>query len=235
MQKRITKRVLAGMLALVMSLGLMACQGNSKETQSSSEQTQSSSGQTTKPVDESTVSEETTQEENLYYNKEGWYPICEEEITITVNGRTGTTKDWSKTLMAQVIKEEMGINMEFTTFDDSAWNTQLALMMAEDNMPDLVLRGTWDKAQSNEAGKDGYLLNLADYLDIMPNFAKFLEDNPIYKAYTMTEDGEIFGIAGYKESRSANNRNMIWYSQDDMEKYGFTPEEISTTEGFYNV
>lgn len=222
-------KILALLLASFMAVGCLTGCGN--------EEVSGKESNTSESKAESVTSSESVPavEEKLYYNKDGWYPICDEEITITVSGITGTSKDWSNTLMVQTIKDEMGINMDITTHDHTIWSTQLALMMAEDNMPDLVLNGSWDKAQSNIAGSEGYLLNLAEYLDIMPNFASFLEENPAYKAYTMTENGEIFGIAGVSAARSANNRNAIFVSYADMEKYGFSAEDITTTEGFYDV
>lgn len=49
-------------------------------------------------------------------------------------------------------------------------------------------------ADISEDGKNGYMVNLADYLDYMPNFKKFLEDNPIVylSIVSDTKDGDIY-------------------------------------------
>ena len=219
-------KILAALLVASMTLSMAACgqdEVNSKVTESESK------------VAESTESATEPVQEDLYYNKEG-LRICDDKITITVTGRASSnTPDWSKTAMIQYIEDEMGIAMDITTHASDVWKTQLALMQAEDNMPDLTVNGSWDKAQSNQAGMDGYLLDLSQYLDIMPNFAAYLEANPDYKAYNTAPNGAIYGLAGVSETRSSKNYGGIYVSLADMEKYGFTAEDISTTEGFYNV
>lgn len=70
---------------------------------------------------------------------------------------------------------------------------------------DIVVGNADDMA---EDGKKGKLINLADYLDLMPNFSKFLEDNPIVylSLFADIAEGSIY-YAPYFDG------------YDDIEKY----------------
>lgn len=227
--KERTKKLSALLLAAAMTASLAACGG--AETADSQPVEEQVSGETKEAA--STAEPAADAEEELYYNKEG-FPIVKEPITIEVAGWQDTTLDWEKTHVVKKIEEEMGIKIKATGYKDSAaWDTQYATMLATDTLPDLVWCGSFSKATINENGEEGYLLDLSDYLEIMPNFAKFLEENPEYAAYHTTEDGSIYSIDRVRST--ALPQSGLYVSKADQEKYGFSVEDIKTVEDFYNV
>ena len=73
----------------------------------------------------------------------------------------------------------------------------LLLMIADDSLPDLYWGPDLFASTSTAPSvmiEDGYLLKLNDYMDQLPNFSRYLEENPEYAASIMLEDGTLFGF-----------------------------------------
>ena len=218
MKNKTIKKMLTLALASVLALSVVACGGGKEEEKA--------------PAAEE-VNTEAEAEEELYYNVEG-LPFVKEPIEIEVAGVQGATTDWNSTYTVQKVEELMGIKMNCTTYADAAtWSTQFATMMASDELPDLMMQIDMDKALTNDAGADGYLLDFTEYLDIMPNLAKFLDENPEFKAYHSTDDGSIYSLNNIR--RNPGCMYSLYVSKADQEKYGFSVADIKTVDDFYNV
>lgn len=222
------KNVLALLLTGAMTVSVVGCSSSNSQTDAPTDTKKEDTAQTS----ESAVTE--SAEEELYYNKEG-FPIVKEPITITMAGLKETTTDWESTHVAKKIEEMMGIKLECTNYEDiSVVQTQFAAQMTSNTLPDLLINYAGiSKAAANEYGADGYLLDFTDYLDVMPNFAQFLEGNPEYAAYHSTEDGSIYSLNNVYEEATA--LYGLYVSKEHQEKYGFSVKDIKTAEDFYEV
>lgn len=232
MEKR-SKKLAALLLGTVMCISVAGCGGQKGTPDAGGGAETPQSTESKAPAESAQAAETAAEGEELYYNKEG-FPIVKEPITIEVAGVQGPTKDWGNTYFVKKVEEMMGIKMNCTTYADAAtWQTQYATMLASDSLPDLMMQLNVSKVSTNMDGADGYLLDFSDYLDVMPNLAKYLESHPEYAAYHTTSDGSIYSLD------KVNEVGPRWYSlfvsKADEEKYGFSVDEIKTTEDFYNV
>ena len=219
---RKSSKLLAVLLAAGMTLSMVACGDQDVvNTESASKETQ-----------ETTASVATETEEKLYYNKEG-YPICDEPITITVGGRQGTTTDWQNTEMVKYIEEKLGIKLQCEPVANDAFDTQYALMLSTNTMPDMIIQASVDKGQINIDGEAGYWLDLSQYLDIMPNFKAMLEKYPEWAAYQYAEDGAIYGLNRINPSKTNNANGQIYYNKALVE--AVYPDPIETIDDFYEA
>ena len=75
-----------------------------------------------------------------------------------------------------------------------AWETQLTLMMTTNDLPDIICQGNISNADANQYGQEGYLLDMSQYLDLMPNFTARMDQDPALAAYLRDENGAIYGI-----------------------------------------
>lgn len=214
MKKSTLKRTLSALTTVMLAFSTTACAQSSSSTASSDA-----------PVS-------TTAEEKLYYNKTD-LPICDEPITIKVTGQQGNTKNWNNTLVVKTIEEKMGIKLDCEPVPNDMWATQYSLMLTSDQMPDLFINATTDKSQVNKDGASGKFLDISQYLDLMPNYTAFMEENPNYTAYTKADGGAIYGINRLTPGNLANANVPIWYHKDILKDTGVS--EIKTTEDFYNV
>ncbi|MDO4284725.1 MAG: extracellular solute-binding protein [Eubacteriales bacterium] len=173
-------RGMAMVLAAVMGLGAAGC-GSAQE-----------SGGTTQ--------ESQTEAEGSFavtVNETG-YPITNEEITIEVSGKMPSgLEDWTNLAVIDEYAERLGIRLN-CNFYATDWNTQLTLMVAGDEVPDLIANGEMNISDLNTWGEEGYFLDLSQYLDVMPNLKAYFEKYPELEAYCTTSDGHIYGLPKLK-------------------------------------
>ena len=219
---RKSSKLLAVLLAAGMTLSMVAC----------GDQDVVSSEPSSKETQETVASVATEPEEKLYYNKEG-YPICDEPITIILSGKQGATTDWQNTAMVKYIEENLGIKLQCEPISDDAFATQYALMLSENKLPDLIVRGPVDSAQIDKDGADGYWLDLSQYLDIMPNFKAMLEKYPEWAAYQYAENGAIYGLNRVSPAKPNNSSGQIYYNKAVVE--AVYPDPIESIDDFYEA
>ena len=133
-------------------------------------------------------------EEGSYYNTEG-YPICNEVVDVTLSGPLPSgLEDWTKVVMIENFKNELGINLTCNFYNAEDWQTQLTLMIASDELTDIEGNAGMNMLDANEWGAEGYLVNFNDYRDMTPNMNKYLEQYPAAEAYMTAPDGGIYTI-----------------------------------------
>lgn len=189
MKKR-GKQLLTIGLSMVMALSAVGCGSNSVKVTGSAENTQKSE----------TVQSTATKEEESYYNEEG-YPICDEPITLSIAmpDDTGLNQD-SKRIQLEEYASRLGINLEIHAYSSESYATQLTLMMANDEMYDLVVNSGYSAAEVHDCGEQGYLLDLAQYMELMPNLQKVFNSNLAYQNINTYEDGTMYGLVQLQET-----------------------------------
>ena len=182
MKKR-TQKLLALLLVAVMSASVIGCgqTGTKESTEDQISTTESA------VVEESPVNE-------------GFYPIVDEKVTITVAGPDNSTPDWNATDFVKFVEEKMNVKMACATEIGTAWQQKFALKLAGDTLPDLVLSANHYITDINSLAEEGYFLKLDEYLDYAPNMKAFLEAHPDYKEMCTAPDGHIYGLVQYNES-----------------------------------
>lgn len=139
-------------------------------------------------------------------------PLTTGPITISVSGPKGATDDWNGTLLVGSMKELFDVTMNCEPYADNMWENKFTLMLAEDEMPDLVtnIGDYMSLAEVHEYAAQGYFLPIDEYLEYAPNLAKFLEEHPDYARYCTSPDGHIYTLLSYSEDPYANlPRNFI--------------------------
>ena len=122
-------------------------------------------------------------------------PVEEREvidITLAVNT---TTPDAEATHLHAYILENFKINLVVTEYNSENWKTQLTLMLAEDNLPDIISNTGMTFSQFNEYANEGYFLNLTNYLKLAPNLQAIFEQYPSYRSQMTNTDGGIYGLS----------------------------------------
>ena len=164
-----------------------------------------------------------------YYNAEG-YPICNEPLTLTVavSDDTGLSQD-SERLELEQYASKLGINLEIHAFGSEDYATQLTLMMANDEMYDLIVGSGYTTTQVHEYGEEGYLLNLADYSGLMPNLNSIFEKYPAYKNLNTYADGTIYGLVSITDQTPTK----VFIDKNWLANVGM--EVPATVDELYNV
>ena len=101
--------------------------------------------------------------------------------------------DWTQLADIEEYAKRLGIRLD-CNFYETDWETQLTLMVAGDELPDLLTGCNMNIGDVNEWGGEGYFLDLGQYLDEMPNLQAYFEKYPEMKAFCSTSDGHIYGL-----------------------------------------
>ena len=214
MKKNTLKRAICIVLSLVMVLGILVGCDNTDVPPATTDTP--NQNQTTPPTQ--------TTAPKAYEYQTG--------ITLTLSGRTGTTTDWGGTDLVAMIKDMFGITLECDPQANDIWDTKWNLMMAEDEVPDIVTAITPTKAQVSQWGADGYLLPIDEYLEHMPNLVAFDQSHPGYLDACRSPDGHIYGLFKYNES-VAGTVYRAWIREDWLNNLGL--KYPTTVDELYDV
>lgn len=165
----------------------------------------------------------------LAMNAEG-YPICDEVITIAVAGQNAGTPDWNDTNMVAEVEKRLGIRMECTSYEADIWSTQLTLMIASDDLPDLIVNPGLSLNDVATYGAQGYFLDMSEYIEeYAPNIQAVMEQYPMYRTYVTSADGGIYALCSVSENIIAlvprTWLNKTWMDNLGL-KYPTTVEEL---------
>ena len=136
----------------------------------------------------------------MAFNETG-YPICDDVITITVSGANSGTTDWNDTNMVAEIEKRLGIKLECTSFEADIWSTQFTLMLASEELPDIVINPGITLSEVSNYGAQGYFLDMSEYIEkYAPNIQAAMEKFPTYRNYVTSPDGGIYTLCTATEN-----------------------------------
>ena len=191
------KRVLSLVLVLVLCLCIFAgCEQKPAETSKPTEE----------PNPVGTTAPQSTEPEKLYFEE----PLVIEMGTPYVDSLP------DRTYITNLLKETLNVEIRHTEID---FSTQYPLMLNDNDLPDI----TWLDGinYGNEYGPQGAYVNIANYLDQMPNLKAALEANPAHKNLFTNDDGSMYHIPTMKLN-GTNSIRVFFYRDDILAKHKLT-------------
>lgn len=190
------KQILSTLLAMAMVGTMLAGCGQAADNSGSS-QAGTEAGSSQAAVESSGKEDAENAGTEAAGNEEGTKRICEDTITLTVAGmyNQGSGSDWSSTQQFTEYEKRLGIRLDATAYDVETWSSKFSLMLAGDELPDLLGNAGLTAGQVAEYGSEGYFLDFGEYLDLMPNLSALMEEYPAYAASIMDEDGHIYAFS----------------------------------------
>ena len=160
--------------------------------------------------------------------------LADEPVVLTMAAKNApSAADYQDRDIVSEIEKRLGIHLDITSYSTDAWETQLSLMMASDELPDILAELDMSRADVNKYGQEGFFLDLSQYLDYMPNFKARLESDPILDAYSRDEHGAIYGISKTRDSLCSRAVAMAYLNKNWLKNVGM--EAPTTTEELYQV
>lgn len=185
---------------------------------------------------------------DVLYNAEGQllsskgviydYPLAEEHSITAFAVNRGLTSnyvsDFSELITFQIASSETGIDVNFTTVPGDAAETQMNLIFASGDFPDLVsyftaaYSGTPASAYENDL-----IVPLNDYLaDYSPNYRAWIETNDTYLKSVTSDDGNIY--CWYSLNAAPAVEQGSWVRADLIDKFGIdVPTTVSEMEDYF--
>lgn len=230
------KKILAMLLAMVMALGLVACgpaqQGGTGEDLAGGEKALPTAFDSTE--------------------WDGSLPLVPagEEVTLTIGVPTNpNVLDFETNEYTLWLEEQTGVNLEFAVFAGSSSDakTQVSLMIAGgEKLPDILSGISLGKAVAKEYVRDGYLLDLSEYITTDSYYARAAMDTYYPDEAERTEveryiianasdpiEKNIIGVPGVFNNPNDCVGTQVWINQKWLDTLGLTAP--TTVEELYDV
>lgn len=205
------KRILVMLLALAMVLSLLAaCGGSNAETPSTQEPNSAGEETPTQAPDDTNAPPDDEQPGDEPASGIS-YPIADGDVTFTMlqvynpdaTVVYGSTGDYSDAETYQDIADATGVNIEFNMLAEATFSTQIDLIIAGGDTPDLYGRsiGSYD-SRVMQAVDDGVVIDIMPLVEEnAPDLYALLESDDYWKTQLLNSDGSICKIAGYNLSK----------------------------------
>jgi putative aldouronate transport system substrate-binding protein len=129
-------------------------------------------------------------------------------------------------------EKDCNIKLNRQTVPESEFGTKFGALCAGGNLPDVTTHiASLDSA--NEAGTQGLLLPISDYLDEMPHVKAMLEEFPEEAELLKAADGKIYKIPTVKMSDV--NTQGFCIRADVLKANGINADDIKTMDDLFNA
>lgn len=218
------KRIVSLLMAAALVASMAAC-GESKQTSSTASKSDAASTASTAStaVDDTDVTDTT---DDLPYSPEN--PI---ELTAAVS-QSEIQGDFDEMVILKNYAEETGIHITFQEIPSSDRATQLSLMLASGEVPDILFKCSVGSADQAKYAAEDMFVALSDYPQWMTNLQSWFDEYPTAQDAMTLEDGKIYGAPYILAGDAIRCGSKIWYNTDLLEQTGFT-EQPKTTEELY--
>lgn len=140
-----------------------------------------------------------------------------------------------QTLVGQWLEQQLNMDLELVTIPNEAVTTKVNSMAMNGDLPTILFK-TGDStaiSETNKQGNKGLFLNIAEHLDKVPNYAKYLEDDFIRREMSDV-NGNIYGFAKiYTDGNIMYTTPII--REDILSKLGYSASNIKTIEDLTEV
>ncbi len=225
--KKAKNRLLVMLFAVMMTATAFTSCGQEKGNaeQSSEAVSNNSTSESSESVDPASV--------HKLVSKDG-------EVTLTIWKPTHTTigtriEDWGGADYYQWYKEQTGVNIEWVTPVGGTEMDNLAMLISSGEYPDIFC-GAGGSYTTGAYGmmKDGVVINVADYLDQLPNFSAQLNASELRQKESYSDEKEI---SSFKVFSKDDKPTTSWYGilmrKDYLDQVGMDVPE--TYDEWYSV
>lgn len=165
----------------------------------------------------------------------GTFPIVKEKITIKAFlCPTNMIKDYSNNEFTKWLEDLTNIHLEFDIPPMAEAQQKLNLMLASDDLPEIIIGCNIRLDQLQLLAEQGVFLPLNDYIEKYGvEFKKVYEAFPQVKDLITLRDGKIYGLPHINDCYHCSMSQKMWVYQPWLDKLGLKPPE--TTEEFYQM
>lgn len=183
--KKSLLKICSGILTLAMLAGCGSTSGGSS-SQATESKTEESSTVSTSQVE---GEEEALTEQTL--------PISDEKVTLTYwrVWSNDYTPDFNEYLVNKEMEEKTNVKIEFTTVAGSVGTEKFGILLASQDLPDLIENNVAYPGGGEKAISDGIYIDMAPYVEkYMPTYSKLRESDETVRKMTISDTGKMWGI-----------------------------------------
>lgn len=205
------KKLFALLLAVCIVVSMFAGCGNQTTKETEANATKAPSNEEQNTATEAQVSRSDLTNMDVY-------PLDVDDDVVFNVVAYAMDMDTNETYIAKLWEEVTGVKINYLDWTQE----QYTIALRDNDLPDACYRNYGlDKAGAYEMGQAGKLVNFMDYLDIMPNLAKYLEAYPAAKLAATNEDGSMYCLPTVI-STAGSQPNLVYVRTDMAEAAGWT-------------
>lgn len=163
-----------------------------------------------------------------------------EKVTLSIWKPTHTTigtriEDWGDAEFNQWYEEQTGVTIDWITPVGGTESDNLAMLISSGEYPDIFLSAaSYYNTGAYGLMKDGVVIDIADYLDQLPNFKKQLEMSDLRMKESYSDNGELSSFSIFsKDDKPTSTWYGILMRKDYLDAVGMDVPE--TYDEWYNV
>ena len=119
------------------------------------------------------------------------------------------------------LQERTGVTLQFTTANLLQASSDMALMIAANELPDIIFNfGMFNSYNADDLVEGDLIVNYCDYEDVMPNYFDIINNNPDIARDIVTDDGNIIYAANISSELTPNSGPAIrqdWLDADGLD------------------
>ncbi len=193
------KRISALLFAAMMAASLASCGSSS----TGSTESTASTGTNTAASDNSGDS---SAADSTAATDEVTLPLCEEKTTLTFFQTTDQNAaimqtDYNDLQFYQELEERTNVHIEWWQNSSADFQTNFNLMIASNNLPDIIFGADYYSDGLDAACDDGYFLDLTDLIpQYAPHYDAVRNSSDLYRVSTMTDSGRVIAMYQLQQS-----------------------------------
>lgn len=158
-----------------------------------------------------------------------------QHLSVLAQNSYYSTVDLRQAAIIKEVQKAANVTIDWTLIDPTNYTDAVSPMLASGtDLPDIVLLPTLDPNQ--QYSSSGMFVALDNYFDLMPNFTKWLAENPEIKASLTASDGHIYYVPTTNVTR--NYQPVLMYNYKWLADAGFdvpdTLDELLEVIRYYN-
>ncbi len=170
---------------------------------------------------DSAIKNASATEDSTGYVYTGVGPITDEGGSIKILAQTSNYSyvDIENAPIVLKIFEEAGVSPQWQLFDYDTYAEKVEPLLSSGNTDADIIKIP-DSDPNQVYIKSGLFVPLDEFFDYMPNFTKWLSENPVEKAELTAEDGHIYYVPGLNVSddyQPCLMYNQVWLDKAGMD------------------
>jgi putative aldouronate transport system substrate-binding protein len=165
----------------------------------------------------------------------GEFPIVEEQITLSVFlCPTSLVRDFDDNEFTRWVEEKTNINLEFDVPPLNEAQQKLNLMLASDDLPEVIIGCNIRLDQLQILADQGIVLPLNEYIDkYAVEYKQVYETFPQVEQLITLADGNVYGLPHINDCYHCSMSQKMWVYKPWLDKLGL--EIPTTTEEFHQM
>ncbi len=214
------KKIISVILALTMACGMLTGCGKDGGSGGNSDNTGlADTGNVDDAIKNATAVEDAS---GYVYTGEG--PITKDGGTIKIMAQTSniTGVDITQAPIVEKVFEEAGVKPDWKLYNYDSYADEAGPIISEGKTDADIIKIP-DTDPNQVYIKSGLFVPLDEFFDYMPNYTKWLSENPVEKAELTAEDGHIYYVPG--TNVADDYQPCLMYNQVWLDKAGMKAPE----------